>query len=576
MTLQVGGSETLSSSSSVEFEDNPYAGWGDEEQMISELEHTPEVDIEEVKGQLIEFFGPSQQFSYMSHRGTVVDMMNLCTGIDHILQGGFDVAKEWLSSYTVFETNEEDTNDKEADDTSQVEVDTSKDIHDKASSDQVNNGNESKNEGIHVNTLREQSVQQAVDHAKQAAEESISLVAVIAPAIIDLERVEEIKESVKSEVAISPAVVTADQSHVHSSAQNESVKKPTEITVENSSNVESEQFTGDSSVDSEKNESIRQAEDIQDEMSLLITLAVNNNVVDQEVAVEKAHASIEPVSVEITESVTVTETELAAKGDNDVEALFAPDDSEMTAQESDPTPLLVYDEIKETTSTNSEMTWNNDSLKVNTEEINAAEVDRESGYVNTVDIDSPQQLNTQQYGEAQQSVDELKDLEYDATEATSINVIIKRSVSEVYQKLYIEQDVIVDEIANMVGEQPTEQQTADAAYIAMEQAQKIEQSIALLNHAKTGQECADYLQEIREELAGLLHVLGYKNVDMLVERLFKVYDVKTLRQFMVNLIIANSQAQQAGLSLAIDSSSYSRLGRQVVALLVHPRRLAWA
>ena len=569
----MGNNETLSPTVEV---DNPFAEWGDKEEIASEFENTPEVDLQEVKNQLIDFFGPSQQFSYMSYHGTVTEMMNLCTGIDHILQGGFDVAKEWLSSYAVFETNEEDANDKEMDDAKQVDNDTSKNIHDTASSDQKTNGNESKNEGIQTRTSREHSIQLAVDHAKQVAEESTALASVISLATINQAEVEETKEFVESEVAIVPAVVAEEHLHVHKGVQNESVEKPSEITVENNSKVEPEQFVRDNSVDSEKNELIRHVEDIQDEMPLPVTLAANNNVVDQEVAVEKAHESIELVSVEITESVTVTETELAAKGDNDVEALFAPDDSEMTAQESDPTPLLVYDEIKETTSTNSEMTWNNDSLKVNTEEINAAEVDRESGYVNTVDIDSPQQLNTQQYGEAQQSVDELKDLEYDATEATSINVIIKRSVSEVYQKLYIEQDVIVDEIANMVGEQPTEQQTADAAYIAMEQAQKIEQSIALLNHAKTGQECADYLQEIREELAGLLHVLGYKNVDMLVERLFKVYDVKTLRQFMVNLIIANSQAQQAGLSLAIDSSSYSRLGRQVVALLVHPRRLAWA
>ena len=569
----MGNNETLSPTVEV---DNPFAEWGDKEEIASEFENTPEVDLQEVKNQLIDFFGPSQQFSYMSYHGTVTEMMNLCTGIDHILQGGFDVAKEWLSSYAVFETNEEDANDKEMDDAKQVDNDTSKNIHDTASSDQKTNGNESKNEGVQTRTSREHSIQLAVDHAKQAAEESTALASVISLATINQAEVEETKEFVESEVAIVPAVVAEEHLHVHKGVQNESVEKPSEITVENNSKVEPEQFVRDNSVDSEKNELIRHVEDIQDEMPLPVTLAANNNVVDQEVALEKAHESIELVSVEITESVTVTETELAAKGDNDVEALFAPDDSEMTAQESDPTPLLVYDEIKETTSTNSEMTWNNDSLKVNTEEINAAEVDRESGYVNTVDIDSPQQLNTQQYGEAQQSVDELKDLEYDATEATSINVIIKRSVSEVYQKLYIEQDVIVDEIANMVGEQPTEQQTADAAYIAMEQAQKIEQSIALLNHAKTGQECADYLQEIREELAGLLHVLGYKNVDMLVERLFKVYDVKTLRQFMVNLIIANSQAQQAGLSLAIDSSSYSRLGRQVVALLVHPRRLAWA
>lgn len=569
----MGNNETLSPTVEV---DNPFAEWGDKEEIASEFENTPEVDLQEVKNQLIDFFGPSRQFSYMSYHGTVAEMMNLCTGIDHILQGGFEVAKEWLSSYAVFETNEEDANDKEMDDAKQVEVDTSKNIHDTASSDQKTNGNESKNEGIQTRTSREHSIQLAVDHAKQVAEESTALASVNSLATINQAKVEETKEFVESEVAIVPAVVAEEHLHVHKGVQNESVEKPTEITVENNSKVEPEQFFRDNSVDSEKNESIRHVEDIQDEMPLPVTLAANNKMDDPEVAEEKVRASIEPVSVEITESVTLIGVALATKGNNDVEALFAPDDSEMTAQESDPTPLLVYDEIKETTSTNSEMTWNNDSLEVNAEEINAAEVDRESGYVNTVNIDSPQQLNTQQYGEAQQSVDELKDLEYDATEATSIDVIIKRSVSEVYQKLYIEQDVIVDEIANMVGEQPTEQQTADAAYIAMEQAQKIEQSIALLNHAKTGQECADYLQEIREELAGLLHVLGYKNVDMLVERLFKVYDVKTLRQFMVNLIIANSQAQQAGLSLAIDSSSYSRLGRQVVALLVHPRRLAWA
>ena len=569
----MGNNETLSPTVEV---DNPFAEWGDKEEIASEFENTPEVDLQEVKNQLIDFFGPSQQFSYMSYHGTVTEMMNLCTGIDHILQGGFDVAKEWLSSYAVFETNEEDANDKEMDDAKQVDNDTSKNIHDTASSDQKTNGNESKNEGIQTRTSREHSIQLAVDHAKQVAEESTALASVNSLATINQAKVEETKEFVESEVAIVPAVVAEEHLHVHKGVQNESVEKPTEITVENNNKVEPEQFVRDNSVDSEKNESIRHVEDIQDEMPLPVTLAANNKTDDPEVAEEKVRASIEPVSVEITESVTLIGVALATKGNNDVEALFAPDDSEMTAQESDPTPLLVYDEIKETTSTNSEMTWNNDSLEVNAEEIKAAEVDRESGYVNTVDIDSPQQLNTQLYAEVQQSVDELKDLEYDATEATSIDVIIKRSVSEVYQKLYIEQDVIVDEIANMVGEQPTEQQTADAAYIAMEQAQKIEQSIALLNHAKTGQECADYLQEIREELAGLLHVLGYKNVDMLVERLFKVYDVKTLRQFMVNLIIANSQAQQAGLSLAIDSSSYSRLGRQVVALLVHPRRLAWA
>lgn len=247
----MGNNETLSPTVEV---DNPFAEWGDKEEIASEFENTPEVDLQEVKNQLIDFFGPSQQFSYMSYHGTVTEMMNLCTGIDHILQGGFDVAKEWLSSYAVFETNEEDANDKEMDDAKQVDNDTSKNIHDTASSDQKTNGNESKNEGIQTRTSREHSIQLAVDHAKQVAEESTALASVISLATINQAEVEETKEFVESEVAIVPAVVAEEHLHVHKGVQNESVEKPSEITVENNSKVEPEQFVRDNSVDSEKNE----------------------------------------------------------------------------------------------------------------------------------------------------------------------------------------------------------------------------------------------------------------------------------------------------------------------------------
>jgi len=78
-------------------------------------------------------------------------------------------------------------------------------------------------------------------------------------------------------------------------------------------------------------------------------------------------------------------------------------------------------------------------------------------------------------------------------------------------------------------------------------------------------------------LAGLLHVLGYNNVDMLVERLLKIYDIKTLRQFMVNLVIANNQAQQAAQQPTVGMTTSYYIGRYVIALLHNmPVRLGTA
>ncbi|RYX79250.1 hypothetical protein EON76_00825 [bacterium] len=564
----MGHNEKLSPAIEVE---DPFAGWGDKEEIASEFENNPEVDIEEVKRQLIEFFGPTQQFSYMSHHGTVVEMMNLCTGIDHILQGGFEVAREWLGSYAVLETSEDDINDKETVDSKQVEAGTSKNIHDRTSSDQTIKNDEPKNQDIQASTVREQSIQQAVNHAKQIAEESTALASVIIPAIVQRVKVEVIREPVEPEVMMSPVDTTMDQPHVRSGTQNEGAEKSSEITIENIGKVEPEQSVRKSNIDTEKNASIRQVENIQNDTLLSKTPAANNNGADSEVIVEKVRIPVELVSAETTQPTALTDAELLAKVEDNAKVVIIPDANGITVYERDLTPLLVQNETKELTHAESEMMWNDNTLEANAEVIDMIEADTDLINVDITSVNSLQQLDTQQHTTKQQPVDELEVLRH----GTSIDVTLKKPVVEMYEKLYIKQDAIIDEIGNMVGEQPTEQLAPDATRIAMEQAQKIEQSIVLLNHAKTGRECADRIREIREELAGLLHVLGYKNVDMLVERLFKIYDVKTLRQFMVNLIIANSQAQQAVPSLVLDPLSYSKLGRQVVALLVHPRRPAW-
>lgn len=558
--------------------DDPYAEWGDKEAIAAEFENTPEVDIEEVKRQLIESFGPSQQFSYMSHHGTVVEMMNLCTGIDLILRGGFEAAREWLSSYAVLETNE-DTKDKDVIDTEVVETGTPENTSDKTFPDKVTKNNESKDANTQAGTARDQSIQQAVEHAKQLAEQGAESTVAVANLSVDQVKVAAIEESSESKVVVSTTATAIDQVDTRNSAQSIEIEKSTDATIENVDKADSGQTVSrENSVDIEKNEQIPHTENIQDGVTSSENSAATHYVLDHEPIVEKIYIREETVSREGILPIVPIEMELSIKVENDNEVVIIADASRIAEQENSPTPLPVFDELSKVEMTHVEVRLSDDEIESIDNESEAVTMDPDTQVLDTPTIVPMYELNTERHSLEREIIDEPMDVPLqvnytnsdNSIEKVSIDTGVEETIIDTHKEIYIEEVAIIDEIANMVGEQPTEPPTSEAAYIAIEQAQKIEQSIVLLNHAKTGQECADRLQEIREELAGLLHVLGYKNVDMLVERLLKIYDIKTLRQFMVNLIIANSQAQQTTQTITSDPLSYYRIGRQVVALLINP------
>ena len=133
------------------------------------------------------------------------------------------------------------------------------------------------------------------------------------------------------------------------------------------------------------------------------------------------------------------------------------------------------------------------------------------------------------------------------------------------------QPMVIEAAIDFIQEVPeiVTEVTPENIYI---QAATVIKKIERLEFVKTAEECREALGELRKELRELLMRLGYEDVEVIVERVLKQYDIITLKQYIALLsqkIEESKMPKTITRHRKVKRISYDRYGSHAVRMLVN-------
>ena len=160
--------------------------------------------------------------------------------------------------------------------------------------------------------------------------------------------------------------------------------------------------------------------------------------------------------------------------------------------------------------------------------------------------------------------------EHKAAPFSAIEAVLEREQESADQKVFEHiKDEVTEAATEFICEEP--EREADYEPETARQVAKVIEKIETLEQSKSAETCQESLQEMREELAGLLMLLGYENASEIAERLTKQYDTRTLKKFMAMLIQPLSSLERISgrtQKKTRKATSHRKYGSRVVRMAV--------
>ncbi len=530
-----------------------------DEYVIDDLDILDGINDNEKRGDALaelEAMHGGRVFHYGSYSGTVTDMYNSCPAFGEVLERGTGAASAWLESRDEPQTMKE-TEKIEEESPSTAEEQESRAEEKSAPIIQT----ESKETAKAPAPAVEQEVQQATNKAVEAVPN------------VDTKSLDDFKvaqENVAASnqnqsVEAAPEAVRAEPSSTESVADISTSKEVIQAAappqaVEHSAGVTSDS-EGTADTTKPKPE--------------LVAMAVVSPLIRDEINEPRIEVSEPTASSKIEAPEKQMGTEKGSGGVNQ-EALL----SDVPIIVSDnPTPNIPltlqrdtpsYDRLEESGVAEAEELPNVESLqRAENSDLSEEYADYDTSIPELDDSTEPLESAVVS-DEMDEEIVTIAENWHEEDEATTVlHKALENEQADTEVVPSVEQEVS-DMVSELIGEPPEIKNNYNPmkAYL---QASTVIKKIELLENARTAEECHDALQAVREELAGMLFLLGYDNADEIVELLTKRYDVQTLKKFIVSLMRIMTSAERSATRhqlTPIVLPSHHKCGSSVVRMVV--------